>query len=31
VVPEPSTMVLLASGLALVAWRYRRVARPLAV
>jgi len=30
VVPEPSTMVLIASGLALIAWRYRRTARPIA-
>ncbi len=30
-VPEPSTMVLIASGLALVLWRYRRIARPTAV
>lgn len=29
-VPEPSTMVLIASGLALIAWRYRRTARPFA-
>jgi len=30
VIPEPSTMVLLGSGLALIAWRYRKtgVARP---
>jgi hypothetical protein len=28
VVPEPSTMVLIASGLALVLWRYRKIARP---
>ena len=28
VIPEPSTMVLLGSGLALIAWRYRRTARP---
>ena len=26
-VPEPSTMVLIASGLALIAWRYRRTTR----
>jgi hypothetical protein len=30
VVPEPSTMLLLGSGLALIAWRYRRTARPTA-
>ncbi len=30
-VPEPSTMVLIASGLALVLWRYRKIARPVAV
>ena len=30
VIPEPSTMVLLGSGLALIAWRYRRTARPVA-
>ncbi len=29
-VPEPSTMVLIASGLALIGWRYRRTARPVA-
>jgi hypothetical protein len=29
-VPEPSTMVLIASGLALVLWRYRKTARPVA-
>jgi len=28
--PEPSTMVLIATGLALVLWRYRRTARPVA-
>jgi PEP-CTERM motif len=28
VVPEPSTMVLIASGLALVVWRYRRTVHP---
>jgi hypothetical protein len=28
--PEPSTMVLLGSGLALVLWRYRKTARPTA-
>jgi PEP-CTERM motif len=28
VVPEPSTWLLLGSGLALIAWRYRNVARP---
>ena len=27
-VPEPSTMVLIGSGLALILWRYRRTARP---
>jgi hypothetical protein len=30
VVPEPSTVVLIGSGLALVMWRYRRTARPVA-
>jgi len=30
VVPEPSTMVLIGSGLALILWRYRRTARPVA-
>ena len=30
VVPEPSTMVLIASGLALVLWRYRKIGRPVA-
>ena len=30
VVPEPSTMVLAASGLALILWRYRKTARPVA-
>ncbi len=30
VTPEPSTMVLLGSGLALIAWRYRKTARPVA-
>ena len=30
-VPEPSTMVLIASGLALVLWRCRKTARPVAV
>jgi len=30
VTPEPSTWLLLGSGLALVAWRYRRIARPTA-
>lgn len=30
VVPEPSTMVLIGSGLALTLWRYRRTARPVA-
>jgi hypothetical protein len=29
VVPEPSTMLLGASGLALMLWRYRRIARPI--
>jgi hypothetical protein len=29
-VPEPSTMVLIGSGLALILWRYRRIARPVA-
>jgi PEP-CTERM motif len=29
-VPEPSTMVLIGSGLALILWRYRRTARPVA-
>ena len=29
-VPEPSTMVLAGSGLALILWRYRRTARPVA-
>jgi len=28
--PEPSTMVLIASGLALILWRYRKIARPIA-
>jgi hypothetical protein len=28
-VPEPSTMVLLSSGLALVLWRYRRTSHPV--
>jgi hypothetical protein len=31
VVPEPSTMLLGASGLALMLWRYRRIARPIGV
>lgn len=31
IVPEPSTMVLTASGLAFILWRYRRTARPVAV
>jgi hypothetical protein len=30
VVPEPSTMVLIGSGLALILWRYRKTARPVA-
>ena len=30
VVPEPPTMLLAASGLALILWRYRRIARPAA-
>ena len=29
-IPEPSTMLLAASGLALMLWRYRRTARPVA-
>jgi hypothetical protein len=29
-IPEPSTMLLAASGLALILWRYRRTARPVA-
>jgi hypothetical protein len=29
VVPEPSTMVLIAAGLSLVLWRYRKTARPV--
>jgi hypothetical protein len=29
-VPEPSTMVLIASGLTLIGWRYRRSTRPAA-
>jgi PEP-CTERM motif len=28
IVPEPSTMLLLASGLALIVWRYRKTIRP---
>jgi hypothetical protein len=28
IAPEPSTMLLLASGLALITWRYRKAARP---
>jgi len=31
VVPEPSTMMLIGSGLALILWRYRRAVRPVAV
>ena len=31
VVPEPSTMVLIASGLAIIGWRYRQALRPIAV
>jgi hypothetical protein len=30
VVPEPSTMLLAASGLALILWRYRKIAHPVA-
>jgi len=30
VVPEPSTMLLLAAGLSLVLWRYRKTAHPVA-
>jgi hypothetical protein len=30
IVPEPSTMLLSFSGLALIAWRYRRMIRPVA-
>jgi PEP-CTERM motif len=30
VVPEPSTMVLLGSGIVLITWRYRKIARPIA-
>lgn len=30
VVPEPSTMVLLGSGVVLIFWRYRKIASPLA-
>ncbi len=30
VTPEPPTMLLLGSGVALIAWRYRRTARPVA-
>ena len=29
-VPEPSTMVLIGSGLVLILWRYRRTSRPVA-
>ena len=29
-VPEPSTMLLIGSGLALILWRYRRTGRPVA-
>ncbi len=29
-VPEPSTMLLIGSGLALILWRYRRTVRPVA-
>jgi len=29
-IPEPSTMLLAGSGLALILWRYRRTARPVA-
>jgi PEP-CTERM motif len=31
VVPEPSTWMLIGSGLALITWRYRRTSRPVAV
>jgi PEP-CTERM motif len=31
VVPEPSTMLLAASGMALVMWRYKKIARPATV
>jgi hypothetical protein len=30
VVPEPPTIVLLASGLAMIGWRYRKIVRPVA-
>jgi hypothetical protein len=30
VVPEPSTLLLIVSGLALIAWRHRSIARPVA-
>jgi len=31
VAPEPSTMLLLGSGLALILWRYQKAARPQSV